>query len=208
MFANFIQNKISVSSNFYKICFIAAQFFFCSISVFEFKLLTICENEEINKLAEDTLEINLQASIQKSDQPSGDIRRETDKAVDIIAAHPDVTPLEIKRKCIIWSFNCSTPVGLLHILDVTQGDQFRNTFRNIAYEMHYIYGYAFIIQGKCTFESVSMVARMINKCKYVHINHIYTNHFESVKRISYCKQYLFRIKEPLLLNCFNVTSDV
>ncbi|XP_060571576.1 uncharacterized protein LOC132729773 [Ruditapes philippinarum] len=131
--------------------------------LFEFKLLTICENEEIKKKAEDLLEINLQASIQKLDQPSGSIRKETDKVVAIIAAHPDVTPLEVKRKCIIWSFKFSTPGGLMHILDITHGDQFRSTFRNITNELHYIYGYAFLIQGKCTLESVSGVSRMLHK---------------------------------------------
>jgi hypothetical protein len=68
--------------------------FIWSISVFEFNLLTICENEEIKKLAEDLLEINLQASIQKSYQPSGSIREETDKAVAGLVAHPDVKSVE------------------------------------------------------------------------------------------------------------------
>ncbi|XP_060607565.1 uncharacterized protein LOC132759753 isoform X2 [Ruditapes philippinarum] len=131
--------------------------------VLEFKLLTTCENEEIKKKAEDLLELNLQASIQNLDQPSDIIRGETDKLVASIAAHPDVKPVEVKRKCIILSFKCSTPGGLLHILNTTQGDQFRSTFRNIANELYYIYGYAFLIQGKYTLESVSRLSRMINK---------------------------------------------
>ncbi|XP_060571575.1 uncharacterized protein LOC132729771 [Ruditapes philippinarum] len=132
--------------------------------VFEFKLLTTCENEEIKKRAEVLLENNLQASIQNLDQSSDILRGETDKLVASIATHPDVEPVEVKQKCIILSFKCSTPGGLVHILDnITHGDQFRSTFRNIANELHYIYGYAFLIQGKCTLESVSRVSKMINK---------------------------------------------
>ncbi|XP_060603217.1 uncharacterized protein LOC132756226 [Ruditapes philippinarum] len=142
--------------------------------VLEFKLLTTCENEEFKKIAEDLLETNLQASIQKLDQLSDSLRKETDKLVASIAAHPDV---EVKQKCIILSCKCSTPGGLLHILDVTHGDRFRSTFRNIANELHYKYGYAFLIQGKCTLESVMSVSTMIYKCKSEYINHIYRNRF-------------------------------
>jgi hypothetical protein len=91
-----------------------------------------------------------------------------DKLVAIIAAHPDV---EVKQECIVLSFKCSTPGDLIHILDVTQSIQFRSTLQNIANELHYIYGYAFLIQGKCTLESVLRVSTMINKCKYEYVNH-------------------------------------
>ncbi|XP_060580534.1 uncharacterized protein LOC132737291 [Ruditapes philippinarum] len=154
--------------------------------VFEFKLLTSCENEEIKKRAENLLENNLQASIQNLDQASDILRGDTDKLVASIAAHPDVEPVEVKQKCIILSFKCSSPGGLVHILDITHGDQFRSTFRNITDELHYIYGYAFLIQGKCTLESVSRVLKMINKCKYEYIKPYYIYHFSLLKELHIC----------------------
>ncbi|XP_060561128.1 uncharacterized protein LOC132720911 [Ruditapes philippinarum] len=131
--------------------------------VMELKLQTTCENEEIRRKADDLLESGFQASINGSDQPTTLIRLETDKIVTCLTAHPDVTPGEVKQKCILISFKCSTPCGLLHILDYATSNTFQRSLLNIANELHYMQGIVFHLQGNLTLESVSRVIKIIGQ---------------------------------------------
>ncbi|XP_053381133.1 uncharacterized protein LOC128549064 [Mercenaria mercenaria] len=130
----------------------------------QIKLVTVCEEEETKRNAEDTLEKVYNTAlandgVNTSLSPSNHLDKEVETLIRRFSGHPDVTASGIKRNCITLFLSCSSCQGILHVIDYIGSQHFEKIQSRISDELSYMYGEAFAVRGNIPLESICGVLK-------------------------------------------------
>ncbi|XP_053391805.1 uncharacterized protein LOC128554562, partial [Mercenaria mercenaria] len=130
----------------------------------QIKIVTVCEEEETKRNAEDTLEkvystALVNDGVNTSLSPSNHLDKEVETLIRRFSCHPDVTASGIKRNCITLFLSCSSCQGILHVIDYIGSQHFDKIQSRISDELSYMYGEAFAVRGNIPLESICGVLK-------------------------------------------------
>ncbi|XP_053398066.1 uncharacterized protein LOC123551165 [Mercenaria mercenaria] len=124
--------------------------------VLELKMVTLGNNEEKKKVAEDTLEAVWQAALKTSKNPEEfeAVRQALDMILNDIRGIPDVKVEQIERHCILLSLRCFSWRGLLLLIEYFNSSDFERHLKRIADELYFLCNDVLVSTGKLTAESI------------------------------------------------------
>jgi hypothetical protein len=129
------------------------------ISVLSLKMITLGDNSEKKRIAEDVLLRVWQAALARSDNSTEfeAVRLEIDKILEELHLNQGVQVSGVKRECILLYISCSSCQNLPNVISYLKGELFKEHIDSISRELSDICGDVIVIEGHLTFESLNEI---------------------------------------------------
>ncbi|XP_053388920.1 uncharacterized protein LOC128551972, partial [Mercenaria mercenaria] len=115
----------------------------------ELKMITIGNNEEKKKLAEEILTKVWHEALDRSIETTeySDVKNEVDKILDEIKEKKSVKSITIKTACILLHITCTSPSDMLNMINYFESKSCHESLVNISKELGYYFDTALTVYG-------------------------------------------------------------